>query len=402
MNICYVCERKEVENLLDCGLQPICSRFLKSATEEEYRHPLRLGQCRVCGLVQVVSPIPAAELKPIYDWVTYTEPQGHISELVDMMIDLPGLTKESSICGISFKDDSTLDLMKERGFKNVWRIDLRSDLKIDDSKAGLETVQAQFSPPIVSKIVEKHGRADIVIARHCLEHSDSPVKFMKALRQLVKPQGYVVFEVPDCQWAIEKHDYTTIWEEHILYFTPYTFKQCFSFLGFSLIRFENFSYPLENSLVGIGRLEQEAVPFSPIDNILENEKRRMLAYSKGLSKKRAEFKSFFADYQQHKGKIAILGAGHLTCAFINLLKVKDFIEFIVDDSPQKQDLFMPGSRIPIYESSSLRKKNIKLCLLGLAPDKEGKVIQNNKDFFENGGSFFSIFPGSKRFLDISK
>ena len=126
----------------------------------------------------------------------------------------------------------------------------------------------------------------------------------------------------------------------------------------------------------------------------------MQVFSDSLDKQRKRLKEFFAKYQKGEGKIAMFGAGHLACTFLNLLQLKDFIEFIVDDSPQKQSLFMPGSRIPIYGSQALLEKNIKLCLLSLAPDKEEKIIQNNKRFLENKGRFCSIFPGSKRFLHI--
>lgn len=400
MNICRVCERRKVQNLLDFGWQPVCGRFLKSPAEEEYMHPLVIGQCEACGLIQVIDPVPPAKLKPVYSWLTYTEPERHLSHLADMIIGLPGVTEESIICGISFKDDSILSLLKERGFKNTWRVDPKSDLRIDDVIVGLATVHARFNPEIIPKITRSYGQPDVVIARHFLEHSNSFTEFMRFLKKLVKPQGYIIIEVPDCERAIEKCDYTTIWEEHILYFTSETFRTCFSFGGFSPFRFESFAYALENSLVGIGRLDQAAVSPFPNKDILENEQRRMLAFSSSLDEQRERFKKFLSDYQKDQGKIAMFGAGHLACAFLNLLELKDFIKFIADDSPQKQGLFMPGSHIPIYKSRALLEKNIKLCLLSLTPDKEETVIQNNKSFLENKGNFYSIFPGSECFLHI--
>jgi hypothetical protein len=87
--------------------------------------------------------------------------------------------------------------------------------------------------------------------------------------------------------------------------------------------------------------------------------------------------------------------------FINLMGIKDFIEFAVDDHPNKRGLFIPGSKLPIYNSSYLKKKNIKLCLLSLSPESERKVINNNKEFIRSGGRFFSIFPKSNYALQIS-
>ena len=43
----------------------------------------------------------------------------------------------------------------------------------------------------------------------------------------------------------------------------------------------------------------------------------------------------------------MLGAGHLSGAFINLYGLAEQIEFVADDNPNKQGLLMPGSRLPI-------------------------------------------------------
>lgn len=200
--------------------------------------------------------------------------------------------------------------------------------------------------------------------------------------------------------ALEKCDYTTLWEEHILYFTLESFRRCFAFSGFSLVRYELCPYPFENSLVGIAQLREGVASFFPSESTLENEKSRAQTYSEKLPRHRDKLKKFFSEYRQSQDKIALFGGGHLACTFINLLELKDHIEFIVDDNPNKQGLFMPGSRLLIYRSAALLEENIKFCLLSLSLESEDKVVQNNQDFLEGGGTFFSIFPVSNHALQI--
>jgi len=358
-------------------------------------HPMVIGQCNACGLIQINNPVPSAELLPHYDWITYTEPEEHLDQLVEIISNLPGLTKESIICGISFKDDSTLARLKKRGFKNTWRINSKSDLGISDYRARVETIQDCLTPEAANMIVNKRGTSDVVIVRHILEHAHDTFRFTRAIKQLVNPKGYIVLEVPDCTQALENYDYATLWEEHLLYFTPETFHHYFAFGGFSLLRLECYPYPFENSLVTIAQLQEKITPSFPSESILEIEKHRAQVYSQGLPKVRTKLKRLLSEYRQNQGKIALFGAGHLACAFINLLDLKDNIEFIVDDNPNKQGLFMPGSRLPICTSDVLVKNNIKLCLLSLSLQSEDKVIQNNRSFLEHGGTFLSIFPASK-------
>lgn len=402
MNKCHLCQSGSVTELLDLGMQPICNRFLACPVDEEYTHSMVIGQCNACGLIQISNPMPAAELMPRYDWISYNEPEGHLNQLAEIIGNLSGITRESTICGISFKDDSILMRMNERGFEYTWRVDPEADLGINDHQAGIETIQESFTPGAVKAIAHKYGKADVIIARHILEHAHDMLNFMIALKHLLNPHGYLVIEVPDCSRALEEQDYSTLWEEHIVYFTPDTFRSSFAFIGLSLIRFECFPYPFESSLVGIAQSEEKIVPSFPSESILERERNRALAFSEGLIEHRNRLKRFFPEFRKNQGNIALFGAGHLACTFINLLELKDYIEFVADDSPNKRGLFMPGSHLPILGSDALLERGIKLCLLSLSPESEEKVSKNNQAFIDQGGMFSSIFPVSKHALKMEQ
>jgi len=395
MNGCHLCGTRNVLPLLDFGKQPITNRFLASPDAVEGLFPLALGQCEACGVVQLSEPPPAKELKPKYDWITYTEPEAHLDHLADILAALPGLGRVSNICGLSFKDDSLLERMKKRGFERVWRLDPGKDLGIDGRGMGVETIQDQLVPDVAKRLAHTYGKADLVILRHILEHAHHTITFMGALKELVSPEGYLVIEVPDCRRALEKYDYSTVWEEHTLYFTPDTFRQCFGVSGLCLVRFETFPYAMEDSLVGIGRQQHGMSPEFPSASTLEQERRRMQAFCQELDRCRSQFHAFLSDHRQMHGAVAMFGAGHLGCAWINLLGLKACIDFVVDDDPHKQGLFMAGSRLPIRSSRALLENRISLCLLSVAPTNEGKVIENNQGFREKGGIFLSIFPDSQ-------
>lgn len=390
---CHLCRQEGVAPLLDFGMQPICNRYLADQTDQEFKHPLAIGQCPSCGLIQISRPFPAAQLRPVYDWITYVEPEDHLDRLAQILMGLPGITPESIFCGMTFKDDSLLKRMKGLGIRQIWRIDPREDLGIRESGAGVETVQDRFGPEVARRIVQGRGRVDGVVARHILEHAHRLERFAEGLRELVKPDGWIVIELPDCSRSLEAGDCTTVWEEHIFYFTEETFRRSFSFCGFSLVRFERFGYPQEDSLVGIARLQERQTPQFPSQEVLREEKDRADLFVKSVVAHRDRFKRVIFEQRSRGGKVALLGAGHLGCAFINLLGLKDDIDFVVDNDPHKKGLWMPGSRLPIYDSHVLLEKKVGLCLLGVNPANQAKVVLKHQAFLEQGGSFLSIFPG---------
>jgi hypothetical protein len=397
MRTCQLCSAPEVETLIDFGLQPICNRFPKTAAEPEATFPMVLEQCRACGLVQTTQPVPAAELRPRVDWITYNEPEGHLDILADKLARLPGLTKSAVFGGISFKDDSLLRRMRERGFGSTWRLDPQIDLGITESGIGAETLQDRLTPDSARRVAAKRGRADVLLVRHIFEHAHRTLQFAAALKELIKPGGYVLFEIPDCEKALDVCDYSTLWEEHVLYFTPATFRQSFAQCGFSLTSYDCFPYTLENSLVGIGRVDAKLAR-EPVS--VERDRERGQRFAGQLAAQRGKYRQFLAEHRKARGPVAMLGAGHLACTFINLLELKGYVEFLVDDNPNKRGLFMPGSRLPIVGSAALLERGIKLCLLTVAVEREEKVIQKNEAFVQAGGTFASIFPASKYALKI--
>src|SRR5438445_7491972 len=199
---CNLCQSTGVQTLLDFGPQALSNRYLTSPKDQEALFPFVLGQCVDCGLIQIPNPIPPAELKPRFDWITYNEQEGHLDDLVEKVSRLPGVTTEAMIGAISFKDDTTLVRFQKRGFARTWRLDPKKDLGLADRSAGLESIQAELAAESAKRVAAQRGSTDVLIVRHILEHTHDPQRFLAALRALIKPGGYLVFEVPDCAPAL--------------------------------------------------------------------------------------------------------------------------------------------------------------------------------------------------------
>ncbi len=399
MKTCRICQTPTLEVLLDCGPQPISNRFLSRPDESQQLHPLIVGLCEACAVLQLVDPLPGDELAPPFDWITYNEPEGHLDDLVARLTNLPDFGSGSRFIGVSYKEDTTFDRLDRLQFPNHYRLDVAVDLDLVAGNPGIESIQQRLTPAVAARLGKQHGQADVVIARHILEHAENPAEFVAALRQLQCPNGRVVFEVPDCTRALDQFDYTTLWEEHLTYFTPTTYRHALDRWGMNVEEFVLYPYPTENSLVAITRPDRVASE-APTESLLEAERVRARRFAGGFSEWRESTSGALREFSRRTGPIAMFGAGHMSCMYLQLLGIADCVEFVVDDHPRKKGMFMPGSTLPIVGSERLRDDKIKLCLSSLAPESEVKVIARQQDFICDGGVFASIFPGKENSLNL--
>lgn len=390
--------------LLDLGMQPVSNRFVDmSGNETAPRFPLKLALNKNSGLIKLITPFPVEEVKPRYSWLTCFEPEDHLDEMVKTIIDLPEVNHETVFGAYSFKDDSTLERLKKLGYRHTWRIDPVFDLGVKDPCANVETYQSVFNNAVANKIVKNHGSADVIIVRHVVEHAYDIELFINTVKQLVKPGGLIVWELPDCERAITQGDCTTIWEEHIHYFTPFTFKQLISNYGLNTEHFQSVPYALENSLIVISRVEVNANQKQDIANeLVEREISHAMAFASAIQQRKKKVRKALEKINNRQGKIAIFGAGHLSVAFISIMEIADLVDCVLDDNPNKNGMLMPIGDIPIVGSENLYSGEIKACLLGLNPQNQPNVVSRHQAFIKDGGLIYSIFPDADNDIAIYK
>jgi hypothetical protein len=380
----------DVEILLDLGFQPLCNRFKSNPHDQDYYHPLVLAQCQNCSLIQLIDPVPASEIIPRVEWLRYNEPEGHLDDLADIVCSLENLPEKPVACGITYKDDSLLKRLKERSFERVWRIEPEQDLGIIQKGVAGETIIPRLTTDSVKNISDKYGYVDVVIARHILEHALDTQAFLSLIWNILKPGGYIVFEVPDCTKQLQNKDYSMPWEEHILYFVPETLKSTFGYTSYELVQLQQYPYKTEDSQIAIIRKtpapkKKEAKP-TPENFKLAKE------YANDFEKHKRIVYSYLKEYVSKVGKVVFYGAGHLSVMLVNSLQIEEFIEFVVDDTEQKQSLYLPGTSLQIKSSELLEKEKISLCILSLNPENEKKIMEKHHGFIAGGGVFVSAFP----------
>lgn len=388
--------------MLNFGHQPPSNRFEVAGHAESDRHPLIVGQCQACALVQLVDPMPTEMVASRFDWLTYNEPESHLDRTVDKLGKLLGGAHASAnIQGLTYKDESTLRRFKARGSQRCVEVDLPRLVDADIPRTAIERIQDLVSVDNCQRAAKEFGRADLLIVRHVLEHAHRPREFIDALREMVAPGGLVVFEVPDSSRFLDSGDVCFFWEEHVTYFTESTLGRFIASAGRSLEALWVEPYPMENSLIAVVRLDDSAVR-AVADAQLAADLAKVRELTRQHMQLAERCRTILQKYRDEGRRVYGFGAGHLAAKFVNLNDVGDLLEGVIDDSPDKQGLRMPGSGLPIVGSDVLESGGADLCLLSLSPESEARVVAARSDYLEAGGEMRSMFSLSPRALVPSR
>ena len=387
---CTVCDGSSLRRVLDLGRQPPSNRFILSGSEsEEERYSLSLGYCDDCGTMQLVDRMPIEAIRPRFDWLANSEPESHLDDLTEKLMGLPGIGADAHILGTCYKDQSTLDRLSRQGFSRVACVK-PVDLHASPSPFGLETLQRSLSDAtVIDMLRDQYGAADILLVRHMVEHAESAVRFLSALRGLLAPGGYMVIEFPDNERILRQAHHAFIWEEHFSYFTESSFRTLANRVGATVIRFEGYRYLFEDALVAVLRFDSSA---PAIAESSRGDLDDLQAFANSYPLEKARWHSTLASLRASGETLAVFGAGHLAVKLINFMDLTPFIDCVIDDNPNKAVLRMPGSHLPIVPSSELAVRNIRTCISTLSPESEVVVRRKLADYFVAGGQFIPAFP----------
>lgn len=399
MDSCRLCGKKELTILLEMGEHPIAHRFLEDKSHSEYVHQVTLCFCQDCGFIQLDNPIPADLLYSNYVCLSSWKYQPHIQRIVHLIKEFTGIKKESVVLEVGSNDGRFLKALREEGYQKLIGIEPAHDAQLAARKESIKTIPTYFNRKTAEEFVEAHGKCNLFISRQMLEHINDLQEFREAMQTVISQGAFVLFELPDFSLNLEMYDYS-IWEEHINYFTLETLSRFLLSAGIEIIHSEKVNFS-GNALVVVGEYTGKPLRFSSSDYIMKI-REKACKYADYWPKFRNRFIEYLIEHKKSGGKVAIYGAGSRSCSLINFIGLTPYIEFIVDDQPEKQGKYMPGSKLRIMPSKALNEGGIDLCLLAVNCECEDAVIAKHEEFKKRGGSFISMLAPSMRLADFWK
>jgi SAM-dependent methyltransferase len=399
---CRLCGGSKLTLVLELAPTPPANAFVSrdELDKPQPSFPLDVFFCEDCRHVQLLDVVDPSVLFENYVYVSGTSPsfvahfESYAKGVLDQFKPAPG----SLVVDIGSNDGTLLRFFQQAGMK-VLGVDPARNIAEEATRKGIPTKAAFFSPKLAAEIRAQHGAASVITGNNVFAHIDNLEAIVEGIRTLLAPGGVFVFEVSYLVDVFEKTLFDTIYHEHLDYHSVKTLVPFFKRLGMELIEAVRVGSH-GGSLHGITQLKGGPHPVGK--SVAE-----AIAYEEKLGLDRAEtFRQFGQNINSLKTdlgkllrelkakgkKIAGFGApAKATTLMYHFGIGPDLIDFIVDDSPLKQNLFTPGYHVPVVPSSVMYEQKPDYVLL-LAWNFAGPIMKSHKAYTDAGGHFIVPIP----------
>ena len=396
-NSCRLCGEDTLSLLLDHGKQPVATHLLSDPAQEEFLNPLVVRFCEHCGLIQTGNPVSMPDIYISFPYLSGEHNHPHLPRMLELIGEMPDLTNSSKIVEVGSNDGSFLARLRDAGYTNLLGVEAAPHAQEAARRRGVPTFEGLFSPASAKEIVDRQGQCDLLVILSVLEHVPDLEPFAEAMMSVLKPGGYVLIEVPDIGFSLTAPDYSAIWEDAPNYFNLETVTR---FLGRAAVEVTH-SEPVlyaGQALLLVGNTTGEAQA-APTD-YMESVKAHAYAYCDRWPRFREALLDYAREQTAAGKKLAVYGAGNRAVTLINLVGMAPYLDFVVDDQPEKQGKYMPGSRLPILPSDALQEYRVDMCLLAVTVENEAIVVARHQAYQQRGGLFASVLPPSSRLLPL--
>jgi 2-polyprenyl-3-methyl-5-hydroxy-6-metoxy-1,4-benzoquinol methylase len=403
---CRFCNEPLTNIFVVLGISPLSNAFLKKETLEdsEKKYPLCTYVCDNCFLVQ----LPEFE-KPenIFEDYAYFSSYSstwlkHAENYVNMIINKVGFDEKSLVVEIASNDGYLLQFFKKRNVPILGIEPAVNVAKVAKEK-GIPTITKFFSVDTANELRKGGKFADLIIGNNVLAHVPNLNDFVKGLKILLKPTGVITLEFPHILQLIQKNQFDTIYHEHFSYFSLLTLRKIFSFHGLTIFDVEEIPTHGGSLRMYVKHTENNDITINERINILlEKEKQYGLEnistytnFTKNVKKVKIKLEEFFNCARNSEKKIVCYGAAAKGNTLLNYCNIgSDFIDYVVDQNPYKQGLFLPGTHIPIKEPDEIKKTKPDYLLI-IPWNLKNEIMEKMKYIQEWGGKFVIPIPEVK-------
>jgi hypothetical protein len=342
-----VCSSKDFEAFFELPHVPVNVGIQWPTYEQSLQCPkgdINLAFCRSCGFVWNLKFDPThLDYSQDYDNSLFFSPlfRRYTESLISRLINRYDL-RNKNVIEIGCGKGDFLSLICELG--NNWGVGFDTTFEgLDQEATGRNRIRI-----IQDFYCEKYAEyeADLICSRFVFEHIEQPRAFLQMLRRAIgdRREVLVYFEVPNVSLILRDLSVWDIVYEHCSYFGSNSLRRIFTLCGFEVLDlYEGYegqflgieAKPCNNqsdSQASTRSADELGEITAEVDSFVDNSRKQLDYWQRQLK-----------DIEDSSKRVVLWGAGAKGVGFLNMLKIREPIKYVVDINPRKHGKFMPGT-----------------------------------------------------------
>ena len=324
--------------LLNLGVQPLVNNLCESK-----QAALDAKQYKLCAtidddlLIKLDTAVPSDELYKNYLYTSGVS-MPYIQHCRRLWHKLKHL-RHDTIIDIGGNDGTLLDAFQSQSTKklNLYNVDASTSFKEQNESKGINYVNDYFNKDT------DVPKADIITSTNVFQHTPNAERFIEGIA--AKLDGTWILEFPYTLRTIQTLQFDQFYHEHYYYWMVKPLKKLLSKFGLNIYNAEEIDIHGGSMRLRITNKEGYADTKAAEKFIAEEEAYDYKDFSSQSSCKIIEDSVFLNNLE---GKTVYFGAAAKGCVYLNALQ-KDAYDgsYVVDDTPKKQGMFVPGTGMKI-------------------------------------------------------
>lgn len=400
--VCRSCGASQFAPVLDLGRTPLANSLLtaEQLSTPEPRFPLNVVRCTACSLVQLDTTVPPEAMFGNYVYFSSFSSTmlDHARRLVDQLITERQLSPESRVIEVASNDGYLLQYYKTQGIEVLGIEPAQNVARVARDERGIPTLNEFFGQALANQLATEGTLADVIHAHNVLAHVPTINDFVGGLKTILKPDGVILIEAPYLKNLLDDLEFDTIYHEHIFYFSMTALDQLFARNGLRI--FDVVRVPIHGGSLRIFASHEGAFQRRhSVTTLLAEESKWGVSESEpyqAFAQQVGRLKHQLLDVLQSlkaQGKtIVVYGASAKGSTLLNTFEIThDLIDFVVDRSTVKQNLYTPGTHFLIKSPDSLLETQPDYVLL-LTWNFADEILEQQAEFIARGGKFIIPLP----------
>lgn len=354
---CRLCHREHPIEFLDLGQQPLANKYPK---QEEFANedffPVKVFFCPNCRSVQLGTEVSRERMFVDYFYLSSVN-TGLVKQYEDFARTLAG---SKFVVDIGSNDGISLRPLKEMGIKAVG-VEPSVNVSKLANDAGFTTIPSFFNTATVAKIKKEYGKPDVITGLSMFSHLGEPHQFIEDVKDLMTDDGRFILEIEYVDTILKNLCFERFYLDRITYYSVTSIENLFQMHGMYLSDVEETdthggSLRATAQKKGHGRPPKESVARHIDYETGRLTPETVAEFGREARSQISALRDVLQGFKDQGLRVAGFGAPARVATLCNFGKIgPELIEFIVDETPLKQNRFSPGTHIPIVPMSHLEK-----------------------------------------------